>query len=254
VITRNEIKLVSSLSRKKQREKHRLFVLEGEKIILDYIASGHAIQYLYCLQIFKDKYLSARASKNIHEIKTIGEDELKKISQLKTPNQALAVAPFLNHSLDLDDLSGKNCLVLDQLGDPGNLGTLIRTADWFGIHDIICSRDTVDLYNPKTIQSTMGSLARVKVHYAKLDEILPTVNSKVQVIGTYMKGQSIYDTRLQEPCWIVLGSESHGISKSLTTHIGQKISIPSFSAHPQQPESLNVAIAGAIACSELKRR
>ncbi len=254
MITRNEIKLVSSLSRKKQREKHQLFVLEGEKIILDFIASGHIIKKLYCLQNFKDKYFdSLPTCKKIDEIVTIEENELKKISQLKTPNQALAIVPIFNNAMNIDELCKKNCLILDRLGDPGNLGTIIRTADWFGVHEIICSMDTVDLHNPKTIQATMGSFARVKVYYTNLDEVLSRAIPKARVIGTYMNGKSIYETPLPEPCWMVLGSEAHGISPALSRYIGQKITIPSFTTLPQQPESLNVAIAAAIICSELKR-
>lgn len=257
MVTKNQIKLINSLNRKKSREEHGLFVAEGPKVIFEFLNAGYSVEYLFCTQenIFP---------KNQHPI-LISESELNKISFLTTPNICLAVFKIVNSSRLTVHSSNPNpnthnltpktqnpiIVALDQINDPGNLGTIIRLCDWFGITKIICSENTVDAYNPKVVQSTMGSLARIDIEYTDLELYLK--NTNYPILGTFMEGENIYTATLPSKAILVMGNEANGISKSIEDLVTQKISIPRFGSL-QQTESLNVATATAICLSEIQRR
>lgn len=239
-ISKNQQKLINSLKYKKYRHKNGLFVVEGIKVIKEFLKSSYPLHSLYSVaDIFslKDK-----------SVNIITPKELKSISSLSTPQVALAVFEFNTlKKLKIKSLS----LALDGVGDPGNLGTIIRMCDWFGIKKLICSQDTVDCYNPKTVQASMGSLSRVEVYYLDLKKELE--HTQLPIYGADMHGESIYKANVEQDSIIVLGSESHGISNDILPLLTKKISIPQF-GKKHQTESLNVAMAGSIILSEFKRR
>lgn len=211
------------------------------KSVQEFLKSDFQLDKIYAVETKFDLTLNDK-------IEIISVDELKKISFLKTPNQVLAV--FKMPMVQKAKLKGLT-LALDSINDPGNLGTIIRLCDWFGIEQIICSIDTVDCYNPKVVQSTMGSLTRVNVLYFDLKEFITAYND--EVFGTFMEGNNIYQADLPKKGMIVMGNEANGISSEIEKLITQKISIPAFGTQ-QETESLNVATATAIVLSEFKRR
>lgn len=240
MLTKNQIKLITSLSQKKFRNQHRLFVVEGKKSIDEFLNSAFELDHLYSISDDFDvdpRYLSR-----------ITESELKKISNLKTPHNTLALFK-IPEDVIVDD--SKLVLALDDVRDPGNLGTIIRLCDWFGIDHLLCSETTVDCYNPKVVQSTMGSLARVHVHYSDLEVILKSSN--VPKFGAFMEGDTIYTQMLPQNGILVMGNEANGISSEIESLIDKKISIPRF-GNLKSTESLNVATATAILLSEFRRR
>lgn len=240
MLSKNQIKLITSLKQKKYRLQHQLFVAEGKKTIFELLHSNLQLQQLYTttLEFDVSDYFQTEVSEN----------ELKKISFLKTPNTALAVFKIpKSQPINFNTL----VVALDDVADPGNLGTIIRLCDWFGIKDLICSLDTVDCYNPKVIQATMGSITRVNVSYTNLEETLTTQN--VEKLGAFMDGDNVYDIGLPSSGILVLGNEANGISKQVEAQITHRISIPRF-GNLQTTESLNVATATAILLSEFKRR
>ena len=236
MVSKSQIKLITSLSQKKYRQQHGLFVVEGIKGIQEFLDSHYTLHSLYALK----GYFEAQ---NTIEI---AEAALKKISFLKTPQKALAV--FEIPKLSSEKEAGFQ-LVLDDVRDPGNLGTLIRLCDWYGIKTLVCSQQTVDCFNPKVVQATMGSLTRVKVHYTDLDSYLS--GQTLPVYGAFMDGENVYRASIPEDAILVLGNEANGISSAVLEKIQHKISIPQFGT--STTESLNVAIAGAILVSEFKR-
>lgn len=249
MLTRAQVKFIHSLRLKKNREKEGLFVAEGEKMVEDLVNSDVNIREIYSSRNFQHSIFS-----NHIEVVRISEAELKKISSLVTPNRMLAVCHMPEYKLDVAQLADKLSLVLDNIQDPGNLGTIIRVADWFGIRHIICSPDTADLYNSKVIQSTMGSVARVKVHYTALPEFLQEVKKQLPalpVYGALLEGENLYQADLQGKGLLVIGNESKGISEEVQAHITHRITIPSYAA---AIDSLNAAIAAAVICAEFKRR
>jgi TrmH family RNA methyltransferase len=239
-ISKNQQKLINSLKYKKYRYKHGLFAVEGIKVIKEFLKSSYTLHSLYSVSdIFTIKH------KNVQ---IISPDDLKSISFLTTPQAALAVFEIkINKPLKVKNLT----LALDGVRDPGNLGTIIRLCDWFGVTKLICSKDCVDCYNPKCVQASMGSLTRVKVYYEDLTDILKA--SKIPVIGADMHGDSVYTTELPKDAILVLGSESHGLSGTIKSCLTTSISVSQFGKN-QQTESLNVAMAGAVLLSEFKRR
>ncbi|NEV93399.1 RNA methyltransferase [Psychroflexus sp. YR1-1] len=242
MLSKNQIKLINSLNKKKHRLEHGLFVTEGVKVIKEFLKSSFTLRALYSVA---DIFHIEEGESHI-----VSEKELGKISNLKTPQTALAVFE-IPKSLPLQATSPLS-LALDGIRDPGNLGTIIRMCDWFGIEQLICSQDTVDCYNPKVVQATMGSLVRVKITYTDLNSFLST--SSAYTYGAYMTGTNVYTTDLEtENAIIVLGNEANGISTAVQPHIDERISIPSY-GKSQGAESLNVAMAGAILLSEFKRR
>lgn len=239
MVTKNQIKLIQSLRQKKQRIKHQLFVAEGFKVISEFLKNDFELNNLWSTQpdLFHDYHI---------DITSISEKELSKISFLTSPNTSLALFKIPNQK---DIITDSTILALDTINDPGNLGTIIRLSDWFDIPQIVCSKETTDIYSPKVIQSTMGSLARVNINYINLHEFLSKNNHSIY--GTFMDGDSIYTKTIPTKSIIVMGNEANGISSEIEKLITQKITIPQFGK--SETESLNVATATAIILSELKR-
>lgn len=232
MISKNEIKEVKALGQKKFRDQSGLFVVEGEKMVAEAVASGFEI-----VKVF--------------ERDDIGEDAMSRISMLASPSPVLAVVRIPSPKPLPENPDGL-ILALDGLRDPGNVGTIIRLADWFGIRQIIASPDTVEIYNPKVVQATMGSIFRVQLNYCDLPSVLG--KAKVPVFGTFLDGEDIYKSKLGNSGYIVMGSESNGISDAVAKTVTSRLHIPSFSGGLPTSESLNVAIAAAITCSEFRRR
>jgi len=241
MLSKSELKLITSLEQKKYRLLHQLFVAEGKKTILELLNSKFQLHQLYTTTLEFDV-------SDVLQTK-ITPKELDKISFLKTPNVDLGVFKISKpKSIDFSKL----IIALDNVRDPGNLGTIIRLCDWFGVMDLVCNLETVDCYNPKVIQATMGSITRVNVSYLNLEEFLAN-NNDVQKFGAFMDGETIYDKDLPRSGIIVLGNEANGICKQVESQITQRVSIPRF-GELQAAESLNVANATAILLSEFKRR
>lgn len=236
MLTNNDTKLINSLVKKKFRQKYNKFVVEGVKNIKEVLNSSIYVEKIYSIDDTFDDY----PSKNV----LITERELKKISQLVTPNTALAVC-----EIPQEKKIQKNgfIIALDDIRDPGNLGTIIRMADWFGIQQIVCSKETVDLYNPKVIQSTMGSFIRVQINYTDLEKFFETYSHSI--LGTFMDGENLYKTSLPENAVLLMGNEANGISEKLESFVTQRLSIPRM-GKLQQTESLNVAMATSIILGE----
>ncbi len=239
MVSKNQIKLIKSLGQKKFRTQHKLFTVEGVKGITEFLNSDYKLHQLYATEtVFNDF---------IDDYVLISETDLKKISSLKSPNKALATFEIREEQA-ID--TSKLIVALDNVRDPGNLGTIIRLCDWFGIQDLVCNSATVDCYNPKVVQSTMGSLTRVNISYLDLEAFIK--EKKVSTFGTFMKGSNIYKEELPQNGIIILGNEANGISKSLETLVTKKLSIPQF-GNSKNTESLNVATATAIVLSEFRR-
>lgn len=253
MISKNKSKQINSLKLKKYRDKYKLFVVEGTKLVLELLETKYtSVSDVYCtekwLNLFSDKI-----PKNTSYI-IITESDLKKISSFISQEGILAVARTKEFNLKPDILINELSLALDNIQDPGNLGTIIRTADWFGINNILCTPNTVDLYNPKVIQSTMGAIFRINVFYVDLEQVFKHLEGQVNIYGTLLDGENIYDSKLSKNGIILMGNESKGISKENILHITKKILIPNYSKNYVKTESLNAAIATSIVCSEFKRR
>jgi len=240
MITNHQKKFIVSLKQKKFRTQHNSFVVEGIKMVNELLQSDYEVETLFATQPWFNNYSWDNAEE-------ISEKELSSISSLKTPNQVLAVAKKKETSLppSFEELT----IALDNVQDPGNLGTIIRTADWFGVKNVICSEDCVDVYNPKVIQATMGSFCRVNVVCANLIDFF-SQNNDVTVYGSFIDGENIYKKKISKNESILLmGNESKGISKELQPYIKEWISIPRIG----QAESLNVSVATSILCAEFYR-
>ena len=241
MVSKNQIKLIKSLSQKKFRVKHKLFVVEGLKGVREFLKSRYELVTLYSSGDFPE----ALGNKLVK----VDESDLKKISFLKSPQNALGV--FRIPEYENFETTGL-MLALDGVRDPGNLGTIIRLCDWFGVETLICSEDTVDCFNPKVVQASMGSLTRVKIHYRDLSVLLSS-DSTIPVYGTLLEGENIYSEELPDSAIIVMGNEANGISENVKKLLHRKINIPQFGKN-QDTESLNVATATAIVLNEFKRK
>lgn len=238
MVSKSQIKLITSLQQKKYRDKEGLFIAEGPKIISELRASGLKIHSLFSSEAYED------VSERFYSVTTA---ELQKISALKTANTALAIFEIPTHKT----IPSEGIIVaLDAIRDPGNLGTIIRLCDWFGVRQLVCSVDTADCYNPKVVQATMGSIARVEVQYVNLSEYIQ--NSDLPVYGGVLEGENVYASVLPKSAIVVVGNEGNGISEEIIQQLTHKITIPQFGA-TQQTESLNVATATAILLSEFNR-
>lgn len=252
MIPKHNVELIRSLNHKKYREDTGLFVAEGEKIIFDLLKTKLKLANLYftseaehLLKDFPDKA----------KLISLSNKEMERISAFKTPSNLLALFEIPPYQEIATPSTEGLSLVLDGIQDPGNLGTIIRLADWFGIRNIYCSENCVDQFNPKCVQSTMGAIARVSVHYLPLIILLQeAVNLNLPIYGTYMEGGNIYQSEVSGQALIVMGSEGKGISPELETFMTKKLSIPTFPVGNMIPESLNVAVSTAIICSEFRRR
>jgi len=240
MVSKNQIKLITGLQQKKYRKEHKLFFAEGVKVVKELLNSNFELQHLYTTDDIFDTV-------GRNKITLIADSELKKISALVTPNVCLAL--FKIKEEKFYNNTGLT-VVLDNVRDPGNMGTIIRLCDWFGIKQLVCSESSVDIYNPKVVQATMGSIARVNVIYADLGAFLK--DSAVPVYGTFMEGENIYTQKLPESGIIVMGNEANGISPDIEALVSHKIAIPRF-GDLQETESLNVATAAAIILSEFRR-
>jgi TrmH family RNA methyltransferase len=238
MLTKSQIKLITSLKQKKFRIQHQLFVVEGVKVVQEFLNSNYELEAIFAVE---DRY-----SQYNQKFTLVDSKELAKISGFSTPNKVLAT--FKIPSLINVNWSSLT-VALDGINDPGNLGTIIRLCDWFGIEDLICSEDTVNCYNPKVVQASMGSHTRVNITYVDLKKTLSTVSN---CMGTFMDGISIYNQTLPKTGVIVLGNEANGISENIESLIDLRLSIPRF-GKLKQTESLNVANAAAIVLSEFKR-
>ena len=250
MLSKNQIKNVRALSLKKNRDEQRLFVAEGEKLV------GDLLSFLVCRSLFVTKKCTMEHSKQtIPEYVILDElDEMKKISFLTTPTSILAVFEQPNLVLNVPKLNNELILVLDEVQNPGNLGTILRIADWFGISNVICSFTTADVFNPKTVQATMGALARVKVHYVNLLEFFDLYQSlDLPIYGTFLDGDNMYKTHLSGVGAIIFGNEGKGISAEVEKFISSRLFIPNYPADIKTSESLNVAVATAIVCAEFRR-
>lgn len=249
MLSKSKIKFIQSLSRKKERDEFSLFVAEGNKIVSD------LLPLFRCkLLLASADFLASHPGVEAEEVIEVSRDEMEKASLQRSPQSALALFYQRRHEIPTADLPSSLSLMLDTVQDPGNLGTIIRIADWFGIKDILCSMETVDLYNPKVVQSTMGAIGRVRVHYCDLNKVLDELPESVPVFGTFLEGENIYAKSLPAEGIIVMGNEGNGISEALAKRVTDKLFIPSFQTGDSCSESLNVAVATAIACSEFRRR
>ena len=241
MITRAEILDIKSLATKQGREDLGAFIAEGEKLVGEIRNSSLRIRrILQTKPIFTDGEL-------------ISEKEMERISQLKSANSVLAVVELPKHKLSLANPTKNLVLCLDRIQNPGNLGTIIRLADWFGISDIVCSEDTADCFNPKVVQATMGAILRVRVHYTNLAKWL-SAQGDTKVYGTFLEGENIYNAQLEKSGVIVMGNEGQGISAEVAECVSHKLLIPPYPADRCGSESLNVAVATAVICSEFRRR
>ncbi|MNP94476.1 23S rRNA (uridine(2479)-2'-O)-methyltransferase [compost metagenome] len=240
MVSKNQIKLISSLHQKKQRITNQLFFAEGVKVIQELLQSNFELEHLYTTQNDFEEVSSAKKT-------LINDSDLKKISALATPNTCLAVFKMPKEK---EIIESGLILALDSIRDPGNLGTILRLCDWFGIRQLVCSKETVDIFNPKVVQATMGSITRVNVNYIDLNAFV--AKTKLPVFGTFMDGTNIYTTNLPQEGIIIMGNEANGISEDLEKLIKNRLTIPRF-GDLQKTESLNVATATAIILSEFRR-
>jgi TrmH family RNA methyltransferase len=240
MVSKNQIKLINSLQQKKYRQIHKLFIAEGVKVIQELLQSNIVLEHLYETESIFSNVSSSNKT-------MIAENDLKKISCLATPNNCLAIFKIPEAK---EITSNGLILALDDIRDPGNLGTIIRLCDWFGIEQLVCSEQTVDVFNPKVVQATMGSISRVNITYLDLSKFLQ--KTQLPVFGTFMEGNNVYKEKLPSSGILVLGNEANGISPEVENCITHKLSIPRF-GNLQLTESLNVATATAIFLSEFRR-
>jgi len=252
VLSKNKIKLIRSLDQKKSRSATGLFVAEGKKLVLDLLLSDFAVSEVFCTRNTAAELTNFKSGLNID---IVDKEELRRISFLKTTPEIVALCGIPKSAISWDEIRDNLSLVLDQIQDPGNLGTIVRLADWFGIRNIICSENCADIYNPKVVQATMGAFTRVKIHYVPLTGFLGDAKRlNIPIYGTFLEGENLYQCELTENGLIVMGNEGNGISDDVSHQIPRKISIPSFPAGEITSESLNVAVATSVICAEFRRR
>ena len=240
MLSKNQVKLIQKLHQKKYRNELNLFIVEGKKSIVEFLQAGYRLELLIATEVFG-------TALNNHPITLVSKEELRKVSSLKNPDEGLAI---FHQRQDKGILQEGVILALDNVQDPGNLGTLIRLCDWFGIETLICNSQTVDCYNPKVVQATMGSLTRVAVHYVDLAGFLATCALPLYAMD--LDGENLYTTEFPEDCVLILGNEANGISPEVHALTDGIITIPRF-GKLQQTESLNVAMAGAIVVSQVRK-
>ena len=241
MVSKNQIKFITSLQHKKYRITHHFFIAEGVKVIQEFLDSNYVLEHLYETDFLFEQVSASQKT-------LIKEDDMNRITAFSSASSCLAIFKIPNPTKIMDN---GLIVALDDIRDPGNVGAIIRLCDWFGISQIVCSQETVDVYNPKVIQATMGSISRVNINYIDLKAYIS--QSKLPVYGTFMEGNNVYSEELPEEAIIILGNEANGISKELEKIIENKLSIPRFGSI-QKTESLNVASAAAIFLSEFKRK
>ena len=255
MLSGNQLKHINSLKQKKFREIHHQFLAEGSKLVKEILESQYKVINVYAIAEWLNQNEDILLSKQI-SFQEVSLGEMERMTALSSPSPVMAVAE-IPEMISLPEKIQDLVLVLDDIRDPGNLGTIIRIADWFGLKTIICSKYTVDLYNPKVIQATMGSAFRVKLLYADLNKFLNSLPPGIKIYGTFAQGENIYSAPLEKQGVIIIGNESSGISKDISLKVTDRISIPPYvkdNSHNYHAESLNASIATAIICSEFRRR
>ncbi len=244
-MTKAEIQLVRDLADKRSRMQHGLFVAEGEKLIGELRTSQFRVRKIFALEgIFEGP-----------EVETVAPRDMERLSLLKTANNSLALVEIPRYDLDMAQAADALVLALDDVQNPGNLGTIVRLADWFGIGDIVCSEGTADCFNPKVVQATMGAILRVRVHYTDLPRYLDeAARQEIPVYGTFLEGDNLYDTPLTPHGIVVMGNEGRGVRPETARTVTRKLYIPPYPADRRGSESLNVAMATGIVCAEFRRR
>lgn len=250
MLSKARIKWIKSLEMRKYRLQHNAFVAEGPKLVGELLPYSTPL-YIAATKDWLDANCQILKSTNC-PIDEVSQQELERASLLKTPQSVLAVFSIRNSKLITSEFKNGLCLALDGVQDPGNLGTILRIADWFGIHHILCSNGSADVYNPKCVQSCMGALARVEVHYCDLPEVLR--ETEVPVFGTFLDGTDIYEEELSQNGIIVMGNEGNGISEEVGKLVNRRLYVPNFPKGSTTTESLNVAVATGIVCAEFRRR
>ncbi|MBD1431327.1 RNA methyltransferase [Sphingobacterium sp. DN00404] len=246
MLSKAQISLITSLQHKKFRKQHGLFIVEGVKSVLEFLSSDYQVHSLYTTAEARTKMGNLPQKLKCIAVSTA---EFQKISGLTNPQGVLALVHLPpSEGFNWTILRQQHTLLLDDIQDPGNLGTIIRTAEWFGINNIICSMGTVDAFNPKVVQATMGSLARVKIYYTPLADFID--QSEMPTFGALLDGKSIYKTDFGDAALIIMGNEGNGISDEIVEKVDHPITIPRIG----QAESLNVAVATTIFCSEIARQ
>lgn len=253
MLSKSKIKLIQSLNIKKNRDESGVFLVEGNKMVEEAIRSGFGIEFLACTSGFAAQHPEIKHRAN--EWVETDSETISKASLLKNPQEALAIVVQQKNKSPEINPENELCLALDFIQDPGNLGTILRIADWFGISQVVCSENTVDVFNPKVVQASMGSIFRIKIGITELSGYIKNAATKgIPVYGTFLEGKNIYTETLTSNGIIVLGNEGNGISEPVRRLITNKLLIPNFSTNENKPESLNVAVAAAICCSEFRRR
>lgn len=244
-MTKAEIQLVRALADKRGRREYGLFVAEGEKLIGELCASHLRVRKIFALEgLFEGP-----------QVETVSARDMERLSLLKTAGNSLALVEIPRYRLQPDLAAGQLVLALDDVQNPGNLGTIIRLADWFGIRDVVCSEATADCFNPKVVQATMGAILRVRVHYTDLAAWLATAAGRgAPVYGTFLEGENIYSAPLSATGIVVMGNEGRGVTEAVARSVTHKLLIPPYPADRRTTESLNVAMAAGIVCAEFRRR
>lgn len=248
-LSKSRVKFIRSLELKKNRKTEKVFLAEGHKLVGDLLEEHIPCRFL----IATHEWLSEHPLHGVKDVIEVNDDELSQVSLLKAPQQVLGVFEQTEWCFDEYELRYSLSIALDDVQDPGNLGTIIRLADWFGIEHIFCSLNTVDVYNPKVVQATMGAIARVKVHYVPLTEFISSLK-EIPIYGTFLNGDNIYHQSLTANGLIVMGNEGNGISPEIEKFINRRLYIPSYPTERKTSESLNVAIATAVTCAEFRRQ
>ena len=250
MLSKNKVKYIRSLELKKFRNEHNVFIAEGNKLVADMLPSFECE-----LMIAKPSWMATQGDIPAKELIVAEDEDIRKASLLKNPQDVIAIFKRPVWQLEQAAPSKNLLLALDGIQDPGNLGTIIRLADWFGINDIVCSLDTADVFSPKTVQATMGALSRVRVHYTQLDAYLQKqAQQHITLYGTFLDGENMYTKELTTNGIIIMGNEGNGIRPDVRACVNEKIYIPNYPAEQETSESLNVAIATAVVCAEFRRR
>lgn len=248
-LSKNKIKYIRSLEQRKVRKAEKVFLAEGPKLIEE------LLPHFECrLLTATREWLADNSRVDAEEVIEATQEEINRASLLKTPQQVLALFAQPQYELNMQVIENSLTLALDDIQDPGNLGTIIRLADWFGIENIVCSSNSADVYNPKVIQASMGGIARVKVHYEDLAGLISGLADSVPVYGTFLNGDNMYQEELSANGVIVMGNEGNGISGQVEKLINRRLYIPNYPPGKESSESLNVAIATAVVCAEFRRR
>lgn len=249
MLSKNDIKNIRSLGMKKSRTEKGLFIAEGHKLVEELLKSFECV-----LVAGLDEWIGSHPRIKAARIESVSAETLRQASLLQTPQDVIAIFRIPQTRSDMGIASKELVLALDTVQDPGNLGTIVRIADWFGIKHIFCSQGTADIFNPKAVQATMGAMARVNVHYVNLGKELAQIAGKVPVFGTFLDGNDMYDCRLSENGIIVMGNEGNGISHEVGKFVSDRIFIPNWPKGAETSESLNVAVATSVICAEFRRR